>query len=60
MANNRLETPKVRTSVMFDAKLRDLILELAETENRSFGNAVNLLLSEALSARGLLLPAKNQ
>ena len=60
MANNRLETPKVRTSVMFDANLREIILALAAAENRSFGNAVNLLLAEALAARGLLPPVKNQ
>ena len=52
--------PKIRASVMLDPKVRDLILALAETENRSFGNAVNLLLSEALAARGLLPASKNQ
>lgn len=48
---------KIRASIMLDPKVRELILALAETENRSFGNAVNQLLAEALAARGLLSAA---
>ncbi len=60
LANHRATEPKFRTSVLFDAQLRELILALSERENRSFGNAVNQLLSEALVARGLLPPQKHQ
>ena len=52
--------PKIRASVMLDPKVREIILALAAAENRSFGNAVNLLLAEALATRGLLPPVKNQ
>ena len=56
--NARSTPPKRRTSVLFDAQLREIILALAEEENRSFGNAVNQLLAEALTARGLIPPAR--
>ena len=49
---------KIRASIMLDPKVREIILALAENENRSFGNAVNQLLAEALTARGLIPAAR--
>lgn len=56
-----MNTPKPRPSgVRLDPEVQRLIDEICRTEYRQIGNAVNLLLIEALKARGLWEIPANQ